>query len=71
MPRWVVRCPECKEIFTHTLIETALIEEAMRDPFRVIRRPTDRTVRACIHCGTESVSEPREMFYMPDASTET
>jgi endogenous inhibitor of DNA gyrase (YacG/DUF329 family) len=70
MPRWVVTCPECKQTFTHTVIEAALIEEAKRDPFRIIRRPA-KSMRACPNCGTESVFEQREMFYMPDASTET
>jgi endogenous inhibitor of DNA gyrase (YacG/DUF329 family) len=69
MPRWIVRCPECKQTFTHTLIEPPLLEEAKRDPFRVIRRP-DRDNRTCPHCGTKSVFESHQMFYVEDASTE-
>jgi endogenous inhibitor of DNA gyrase (YacG/DUF329 family) len=73
MPRWVVRCPNCSERFTHTHIEVGVIEESHRDPYGVLLRPTlpDGTeARTCPQCQTTSVFRPFELFYRADSLPE-
>ena len=35
----MLKCPHCKRDFLHSKIERASIEEAYRDPFKVLIRP--------------------------------
>ena len=70
MPRWVVTCPNCTHIFTHTEIVPAVIEEFHRDPYRVVPKPTisqENEKRACPRCKTESVFKPFQLFYRDDS----
>ena len=67
MPRWLVTCPECGHTFTHTEIEPDMIEQASRDPFRIVPRPQTSARRICPNCKTESVFEPHHLFYREDA----
>jgi hypothetical protein len=71
MPRWMLRCPECSRNFTHTQIELAVIEEARRDPFGILPRPTfapGGENHVCPGCKTESVFQRQQLFYREDIS---
>jgi hypothetical protein len=51
-------------------IELAVIEESLRDPYRVLPRPTlpqGSESRNCPHCQTTSVFKPFELFYRADS----
>lgn len=66
MPRWMVRCPSCGHIFTHTQIEASVVTEARRDPFHVLPKPTmpkEGDKRACPKCSKESVYHPAHLSY--------
>ena len=65
MASWVVTCPECAYTFAHTRIEASLIEEAQRDPFRIVPRPQIRAdeKRACPQCKKESAYVRSQLFY--------
>jgi hypothetical protein len=70
MPRWIVKCPECEEIFTFTEIEPAIIEQAYHDPFGVMSKPKMRQTgekRTCPNCGTESIFYRYHLFYREDS----
>lgn len=69
MARWLVTCSECDQTFTYCLIEQAILEQAYRDPYRVVPRPTlpergDK--RTCPHCKIESTYLPFHLFYRED-----
>jgi len=69
MARWVVTCPECDTTFTYCVIERAILEQAYRDPYRVVPRPTlpDRgDNRTCPNCKIESAYLPFHLFYRQD-----
>src|SRR5579862_8744093 len=65
MASWVVKCPECAHTFAHTAIEASLIEQALRDPFRIIPRPQIQAdeKRACPQCKKESVYIRSQLLY--------
>ena len=65
MPSWVVTCPDCSHTFTHTPIEAKLMEQAHRDPFRIVPRPQIQAdeKRACPGCKKESVYTRSQLFY--------
>ena len=70
MPRWVVRCPNCGHTFTHTQIEAAVLDEAYRDPFRIIPKPTmpqEGDKRSCPQCNTESQFQTHHLLYCDDS----
>lgn len=70
MARWVVECPNCKHTFTHTPIEPTILAESLRDPFRVLPKPTipqDSAAKTCPDCHTTSVFKPFELFYRNDS----
>jgi hypothetical protein len=71
MPYWMLKCPNCNRDFVHTKIELAVIEEAHRDPFRVLPRPTfaqEAERHTCPGCKQESVFQPSHLFYRDDTS---
>jgi uncharacterized C2H2 Zn-finger protein len=66
MPRWMLKCPKCSHDFTHTKIEPSIIDEARRDPFGILPKPTfakDGETHTCPGCKTESVFQRRQLFY--------
>ena len=66
MASWVVRCLECGHVFTHTVIESALVEQAHRDPFNILLRPNVSPAdekRVCPNCEKESVYHAAELLY--------
>ena len=66
MPRWILTCPKCSHKFTHTMIEAAIVEEARRDPFRILPRPQMPYIgeaRSCPNCKTESLYQRLDLFY--------
>jgi hypothetical protein len=69
MTSWVVTCPECSHTFTHTVIEAALLEQAYRDPFKILPRPqilgADER-RTCPKCKKESLYVRSHLFYRPN-----
>ena len=69
MPRWVVRCPNCGQIFTHSQIEAAVLKEGFRDPFHVIPKPAMPQAgdkRTCAVCKAESSFHPHNLLYRED-----
>jgi phage FluMu protein Com len=69
MPYWMLKCPECSRDFVHTKIEVTVIEEARRDPFQILPRPTfaqGGENHACPGCKTESVFQRQQLFYRDD-----
>jgi uncharacterized C2H2 Zn-finger protein len=69
MPRWMLKCPRCSYNFTYTKIELAVLEEAHRDPYGVLPRPTfapDGENHICPGCKTESVFQRQQLFYRDD-----
>jgi DNA-directed RNA polymerase subunit RPC12/RpoP len=73
MPSWMLRCPKCSFRFPHSTIASEALEQAHRDPFRVVARPSIPTAgesRRCPNCREESVFRPFELFYIDDRSKE-
>jgi hypothetical protein len=71
MPYWMLKCPKCSRDFVHTKIELAVVEEAHRDPYRVLPRPTfapDGENHTCPGCKTESVFQRQQLFYRADTT---
>jgi endogenous inhibitor of DNA gyrase (YacG/DUF329 family) len=71
MPKWVVRCPNCGDTFTHTQIDAAVVDEGFRDPFHIILKPTmppDGDKRTCPRCNTESQFQSHNLLYCEDSS---
>ena len=71
MPYWMLKCPKCSRAFVHTKIELAVIEEAQRDPFRILPRPTfaqEVENHTCPGCKTESVFQRQQLFYRDDTA---
>jgi hypothetical protein len=69
MPRWMLKCPNCSHTFTHTEIELSVIEEAHRDPFHILPKPTfakGGESHTCPGCKTESVFQRPQLFYQED-----
>ena len=61
MPSWMLRCPKCSFKFSHSSIASEILEQAHRDPFRVVPRPTMPTEgesRQCPSCKKDSVFKP-------------
>jgi predicted Zn-ribbon and HTH transcriptional regulator len=74
MPSWMLRCPKCKFKFPHSTIASEVLEQAFRDPFRVVSRPAipiEGEKRRCPSCKDESVFRPFELFYIDDRSQGT
>jgi DNA-directed RNA polymerase subunit RPC12/RpoP len=72
MPSWMLRCPKCSFKFPHSTIASEALEQAHRDPFRVVARPaipTEGEKRRCPSCKSESLFRPFELFYIEDRST--
>jgi hypothetical protein len=71
MPSWMLRCPKCSFKFPHSTIASEVLEQAHRDPFRVVPRPTmpaEGQKRRCPSCKKDSVFRPFELFYIDDRS---
>jgi ribosomal protein L37AE/L43A len=71
MPYWMLRCPNCARNFVHSKIELAAIEEAHRDPFRVVQRPVFAQMtekHTCPGCNRESVFQRLHLFYRDQTS---
>jgi hypothetical protein len=69
MLSWMLKCPKCSRNFTHTKIEPSIIEEARRDPFGILPKPTfalDGENYTCPGCKTESVFQRQQLFYHDD-----
>jgi hypothetical protein len=69
MPRWMLTCPKCSHKFLHSKIGADLIEQSLRDPFRIVPRPVfsqKGEKRSCPNCKTESVFRPFQLFYSED-----
>jgi hypothetical protein len=69
MPSWMLRCPKCSFKFPHSTIASEAIEQAYRDPFRVVSRPAmpaDGEKHSCPNCKSDSVFRPFELFYIDD-----
>ncbi|HEY2462185.1 MAG TPA: hypothetical protein VGI16_15355 [Candidatus Acidoferrum sp.] len=68
MAKWVVKCPECNRIFTHTEIEREVLEACYRDPYRIVARPampTGASRRVCPECGVQSNFGPMQLSFAP------
>jgi len=66
MTSWVVTCPECSHTFTHTVIGAALLEQAHRDPFKILPRPQILRAdegRICPKCKKESLYVRSQLLY--------
>jgi hypothetical protein len=66
MPYWMLKCPGCKREFLHSTIELAAIEEAYRDPFKILPRPVFKSEgerRICPGCKEESVFQRHHLLY--------
>jgi RNA polymerase subunit RPABC4/transcription elongation factor Spt4 len=62
-------CPKCGRDFTYTQIDTAIVEQALRDPFRILQRPTFAVggeTQTCPVCKSESVYQRYNLFYLED-----
>ena len=71
MPSWMLRCPKCSFKFPHSKIASEALEQAQRDPFRVVQRPpmpSEGESRTCPSCKRDSVFRPFELFYIDDRS---
>jgi Txe/YoeB family toxin of Txe-Axe toxin-antitoxin module len=74
MPKWMLKCPDCSSAFPYTTIESELVEQAHRDPFRILPKPElapDGQRLACPECTSESVFHRHQLFYYqepPDLS---
>jgi hypothetical protein len=66
MPRWVVNCPNCSGEFTHTEIDSTMLEQARRDPFGLVPKPSGEK-RTCPNCNTESAFNQTDLLYRQDA----
>jgi len=66
MPRWAITCPGCNQKFTHTEIPKEAINQAWRDPFGILPKPTIPAAgekRSCPNCENESVYHPFNLVY--------
>jgi hypothetical protein len=73
MPHWVVVCPNCTFVFSHTRIELDVVAEFHRDPYQILSKPIITQVnerRTCPNCTTESVFKPFDLFYREDLKPE-
>jgi hypothetical protein len=69
MPRWMLTCPKCSNKFPHSEIGSEMIEQAFRDPYRILPRPKfapEGEKRSCPSCQTVSVFQPFQLFYSED-----
>jgi predicted Zn-ribbon and HTH transcriptional regulator len=67
----MLRCPKCSFKFPHSKIASEILEQAHRDPFRVVPRPTfvsEGEKKRCPNCKKQSVFRPFELFYIDDRS---
>jgi uncharacterized protein (DUF2225 family) len=66
MPKWAITCPHCNQKFAHTEIPTEAINQAWRDPFGILPKPTIPDAgdkRSCPNCKNESVYHPFNLVY--------
>jgi hypothetical protein len=66
MPYWMLKCPRCTRDFLHSKIELAAIEEAYRDPFKILPRPvfaSEGERRICPGCKEEFVFQRHHLLY--------
>jgi hypothetical protein len=69
MPRWMLTCPKCSNKFPHSEIDSEMIEQAFRDPYRILPRPEfapEGEKRSCPSCKTVSVFRPFQLLYSED-----
>jgi uncharacterized protein (DUF2225 family) len=69
MPRWVVTCPLCWHVFTHTNISAGATQMAAMDPFRIIAKPTiapDGETLLCPKCEAKSTFHRFDLSYRGD-----
>jgi hypothetical protein len=71
MPFWMLKCPHCRRAFLHSKIELASIEEAHRDPFKVLPRPifaSEGERRVCPGCNKEFVFQSHHLLYRDETA---
>jgi hypothetical protein len=69
MPRWVLGCPNCKQDFTHSKIDSES-EPSFHDPFAWLgekpKFPAAGVNLECPSCKTTSVYKRNELVYRAD-----
>jgi hypothetical protein len=69
-----LKCPDCRSMFPYSTIESELLEQAHRDPFRIVPKPElalDGQRLICSQCTKESVFHRHQLFFYqepPDVS---
>ena len=68
MARWMLVCPHCFHRFEYSKVDPRIVEQARRDPFKVVPKPrlTDGETKKCPGCGKESVYRGFDLIYSGD-----
>jgi len=49
------------------MVDSAAVEQAYLDPYKIIPKPTATEVRVCPNCKNESLYQPFQLSYRNDA----
>jgi hypothetical protein len=68
MARWMLLCPHCFYQFEHSKVDPDVVEQARRDPFKIVPKPkfTNGETRKCPACSKESTYRSFELIYYGD-----
>ena len=69
MARWTLICPRCFHRFEYSKVDADVVEEARRDPFMVVPKPTFKSggEKKCPACRKDSLFRAFELMYYADA----
>lgn len=68
MARWMLLCHHCFHQFEHSKVDPAIVEQALRDPFKIVPKPTftNGETKRCPGCSNESLYRAFELIYYGD-----
>jgi hypothetical protein len=68
MARWMLLCPHCFHQFEHSKVDPDVVEQARRDPFKIVPKPkfTNGETKKCPSCSKESLYRSFELLYYGD-----
>jgi hypothetical protein len=68
MARWMLVCPHCSHRFEHSKVDSDIVEQGLRDPFKIVPKPkfTNGETKRCPGCGKDSLYRAYELIYYGD-----
>jgi hypothetical protein len=65
MARWMLVCPHCSHRFEYSKVAPDIVEQAFRDPFRIVPKLkfTNGETKKCPGCSKESLYHAFELLY--------